>query len=457
MAWRYATKAEIAAAAKASTHKKKKAAGGWSMVSSSKGVAPKTYKVGNTPVTPGGYQGMSDAEILRQAGLSADSSLSVRQAAIERQRRAAQAAAERDRAAIAGLGDAQMKMLAPIPAQITGIRDQAGAAIAGYGKGYSDQIKGTIEQGQQNTAQDIAAQGQAPAPTVDAAAAADANYALSGEIPATESTSIGAASGMAAAGMPAVVARAAQEDIMQRMAEAAAEDATYRAQLIDLAAERPGLVADAMDRLYAIEEKKYGRYEAEQRMKLDQEQLALQQRAQTANEKALGIKTAQANQRLDISSRSLQLREAKYATDLQKAEAAGHKIDAAASKVVGYVVDVQGNPILGANGQRIKVVQNTKDKATQTAAARQKATQEALKMRGTPVLNTLRGGGKYVGRKGAKGLLPSGTTNDINRAEFTGGSNMNFGQAQNYIMSTYGLNRAQARAVLVAAGWRPGG
>jgi hypothetical protein len=458
MAWRYATKAEIRAAAKKKPPKKKY--GGWTLVSASKGPRPSkgtSYTPGSGTTASDGYSGLSDAELAAQAGASAEGQLASSRAAIARAQAAARAAAERDAAAISGLSTAQQGLLSGIPGQITGIRDQAGKAIAGYGEGYSKEAAATLGQGQEATAAAVAEQGMPGAPTVDPAAVANAVYAQSGEIPATEQTEIGAASGMAAAGMPAVVARAATEDIHQRMAEAAIEDAGYRQQLIDLEATRPGLVTDALSKLYDLEQQKFGRMEADRRFKLDQQQLALQQRAQAANEKALGIKNTQAQQRIDISSKSLQLREAKYATDLQAAEAAGQIPNAALSNVYGYVVDKNGNPILGKDGKRIKVVKTGKGQKGTAAVNKQAATKEALAMRGTPVLNPLREGGKYKGRKGAKGLLPSGTTNDINRAEFSGGSGMTFSQAQNYIMSTYGLNRAQARAVLIAAGWRPGG
>jgi hypothetical protein len=462
MAWRYATKAEIKAAAK---KKKPVKQGGWTLVSASKGVNPKgkyTVGSGTTNASSGGYTGLTDEEIARRAGLSADASIAASSAAINRVRAAAAAAAQRDREAIAGLGAAQQGMLSGIPAQITGIRNEAGKAIASYGEGYSKEAGATIGQGQDTTAATVAEQGQPNAPTVDPGAVANAVYAQTGEIPATEQTQIGAASGMAAAGMPAVVARAAEEDIMQRMALAASEDAGYRQQLIDLAATRPGLVDDAMAKLYDIEQQKFGQFEADRRFKLDQQQLALQQRAQTANEKALGIKTTQANQRLDISSQSLTLREKKYASDLKAAEAKGQQIDAAASKVIGYVVDKNGQPVLNTAGGRIKVVQTGKQKANTVQANKQKATAEALKLKGSPVENKdpLSGEGRYIARPGLKGVLPARgnrprTTNNPAYAQYDG--SMTFAQAQSYIMSSYGLNRAQARAVLVAAGWKPGG
>jgi hypothetical protein len=423
--------------------------------------APTPYVVGSGATGDSGYSSMSDTDMLAQANALADSQLGVQSSAIERMRQAALAAAQRDREAIAGLGDAQMKMLAPIGPEITAIRNQAGQAIAGYGAAYSGELQSQIQGEQAANAQIVASQvgDTAPgAPTIDPAAVHDAVYATGGEIPATQSTEIGAASGMAAAGMPAVVARGAQEDIMQRMAEAASEDADYRQQLIDLYAQRPGLVQDAMDRLYAVDQQKFGKYEAEQRLKLDQENLALQQQAEAFQEKQFGVTSKQDQQKLDQNQQSLDLRDAKQAADLAKAEKAGHQPDAALSKVYGYVVDSNGTPILDGAGNRIPVVQKPKDKAAAKQKQKQAAGAAAPGLHGKPVAappwNPGMPGkqnehGKYKTRPGVKGGFPDGTTNDPNKALWDG---MSPNQAIVYLMQTYGISRADARKI-VAAVW----
>src|SRR4029453_6954336 len=59
----------------------------------------------------GGYQGFSDADIDARANAYADSAIAAKQAAIERQRASAMAAAQRDAATYQALGGAQMEMI----------------------------------------------------------------------------------------------------------------------------------------------------------------------------------------------------------------------------------------------------------------------------------------------------------------------------------------------------------
>jgi hypothetical protein len=452
------------------------------------GVPGTTYTTGQTSAAATaatGYSGLSDADILAQAQAQADAQLGVQSASIQRAAAAARAAAERDRQAIAGLGFAQAGMMKNIPAEIAAIANQGGQAIAGYGAGYAGEIGHEVQQGEQQNAADVAAQtgGTDPgAPTVDPSAVQNAIYAQGGAIPATEETEMGVASANAAAGMPAVVQRAADEDIQQRMAQAASEDADYRQQLLDLNAQRPGLVQDAVDRLNAIEDRKRGlAQDAQDREDKKKQQefensLALgdqqrQDRAELAQEAALGDRAAAAKlaamdraDRTAIAKTQLKLKQAKQAADLRDAEAKGHKIDAAASKVMGYVVDVEGNPVLDSHGSRIPVQQSPKDKKKSHQTAIKQAGEKALGLRGNAVKaaelvkkpngKTGPPAGQYAGRPGAKGLFPDGTTNDPNRAQHDGG--MTFNQAQAYLMQTYGLSRAEARKILVATGWRPG-
>src|SRR5919201_4688972 len=234
---------------------------------------------------PGVYApGMTPEQIMAQAQAQAEAQLAAQQAGVERQRQAAMAAAQRDESAIQGLGFAQSKMLAPLPAEVAAINNQAGSAIAGYGKGYADQTQQAIQADQGANAADVAAQtgGTAQAaPTVDPAAVQRAVYAQGGEIPATLQSSVGAASANAAAGMPAVVSRAATEDIQQRMAEAAAQDADYRQQLLDLYAQRPQLVQDAVDRLNQIESDRFQQWATQQGLSQSAADSAFDQWAKT--------------------------------------------------------------------------------------------------------------------------------------------------------------------------------
>src|SRR5262249_39087427 len=128
-----------------------------------------------------------------------------------------------------------------------------------------------------------------------------------------------------------------------------------------------------------------------------------------------------------------------------------------------------GNPVLDAQGNRQPVAQSS-PKAN-FAKNRASAMTEVPKLRGKPVdapaqvtkppHTPSNPGDKPIpgfptsqskGRQGAKRLFPDGTTNDPNRAAHDG---MSWQQAQSYLMTKYDFNRAQARSILVAAGWKP--
>src|SRR5262252_1200645 len=278
------------------------------------------YSTGGSS-SSGGYSGMSDQDIINQANAYADSAIAAKQAAIERQRAQAYAQAQQDAAQMGQIGQAQMGMINQIPANIQAIRDTAAQAMAST----AGQITGAQQQQQQGelaqNAAFVASQtggtpqaaptpaaptdGAAPAGPigVNPAATAAAEQAMGGTIPAQAQIQTGESGAIYAAGMPAVVARATQNKIADRMAQAATQDADYRQQLIDAAAERGGVYDTALSNLYDIESKKLGIYQAQQNLKNDQadmrlkqQDMALRVRAELFNEVAMGIKTrAQAN------------------------------------------------------------------------------------------------------------------------------------------------------------------
>lgn len=305
----------------------------------------------------GGYVGLTPAEIEARANASADAQIGTSRAEIQRQQAAAAAAAQRDASTLRGLGESQMGMISQIPSQIQNIRDTAGAAMAGFGSTVAGAEQKQLSAEQAANAAFTASQvgPTAPAPSsADPAAVAAATGALA-RAPADAQVEIGGASAIAAAGMPAVVARATQDQVMQRLAEAASTDADYRSQLITLAATRGGVYNDALDHLYNIEKSKFGEWEARQRLKLDQDKLRLEQRAEAANEKIAKVKGLQSQQGLDLEAGRLTLATQREANRLQEVMAKGAQPNAALSKVYGHVVDVHGNAILGSDGQQIKV------------------------------------------------------------------------------------------------------
>jgi hypothetical protein len=211
-------------------------------------------------------------------------------------------------------------------------------------------------------------------------------------------------------------------------------------------------------------------WEAQQNIGQNQQQIDIQRRAELANEAAMGSKAAQAAIKEQdaaanraLRTRQIQLQSQKQAWAVQQAERAGHKIDASASKALGYVVDVQGRPVLDENGHRIPVKNATKGPGGGHQKQLQAAGQEALSLRGTPVAaakfvhkpdgSVGPPAGQYVGRPGAKGLLPDGTTNDPNRAQRSG--RMAFRSAVNYLAVTYGITKAEATKILLSIVGKP--
>jgi len=346
----------------------------------------------------GGYQPWSDADIEARANAMADAQMGAETAAIQRAQAAAQAAAQRDVQTYQGLGQAQMSMIGQIPSNIQAIRDTAAQALAST----AGQVTGAQQQQQQGelaqnaafTASQVGDTAQAaPTPTgINPAGTAAAEQAMGGTIPAAAQINTGESGAIYAAGMPAVVARATQEQIAQRMAQAATQDADYRQQLIDAAAKRGGAYADAVNQLYDIESKRFGEYQAQQNAVLDQQKYELQYRAELANEVAMGIKTkAQAQKDL----RNYQLAKQRVGIAQQNATtAAGRAATAKATaqtkaqqSAANYYTDGQGRLVPKGyvyNAQNQLVKQATPKSAKAAKGGVAKANSLAAQMRGTP-------------------------------------------------------------------------
>lgn len=351
------------------------------------------------PGDTGGYHGLTDAEMAAKANQLADAQIAASSAKIKAQQAAAAAQGRRDVATQTALGGAQMGMISKIPENIQGIRNTAGQAISDFGNQVSGAAAGQL-QGEQGAAGafEAAQTGMGPAAPQEAApgqaagvnaqAALAASAQMGGTIPARQQAEVGAASAIAAEGMPAVVARATQDQVAMRMTDAATEDEKYRQQLIDLAATRGGIYQDAYNNLIDVESKKFGQWEAEQRLKLDQQQFAYAQEkdkndriaqhdAFLAQQVAAGQKTkaqaAKDKRNYDLSVRRVEATEAGVTLRADQA----HAVDSAKSKVVGYQVDSTGQPILDANGKKIPVAKTGAAKppkgGVKTAASMAKA------------------------------------------------------------------------------------
>lgn len=422
------------------------------------------------PTTPNPYAALSDAELQRLADQRVDAALAPQQAEIQRQQAAAAARALADRQALAGIGVAGASLMAGIGPGIQGGYDAAARALGdlagGFSAGAAARVRAQQEAGRAFVAANAPGSGQDGGPNVGDLQ--DVLYGLGGFIPAGSLETQGAAANRWGQVLPGIEQRATEISVQERMAQGDVEDREYRQQLIDLAKQRPDLRAQIVDELYRHELDKLNARLAQQDAALRRraqalaekqakQDAALKERAQRLYERQFGETVRSHKAGEAISYAGLQLRNAQAVADAKAAEAQGRRIDAPASRVAGYLIDKNGNAIIGRNGKPVPIA---KPAGKQTAAQKneQAAVREARALRGNPVRNTsptagLPGHGKYVARPGVKGVFPDGTTNNAALARRDGA--MTFVEARDYLMTAYGLSRADARAALVAAGWRP--
>jgi hypothetical protein len=366
-----------------------------------------------------------------------------------------------------------------------------------------------------------AAQGQTGGSTIDSSKVAQTMQYLNGVIPSDSMAQQGAAQQAFAAEQSALPLDAGREQLDARMAQARTDNDQYAQQLIHLAAQFPGLKAQALQQLNQYELDK-ANYRQSVRMNTEnikttdanianskadnarQDRITAenikstdasianaaadnrrQQEALDANIKAAGLDSKQKQANIDAEFKykyaSLQLRSKQ---DAAKAALAKKTIDVSASRLVGHIVYKDGSqdasiPVKQtvAKTDNQKAVVN-RSKAVQSA--RTHAATFALKTMGKPVVS--KGGkGRYVADPSQKYNVPGGvfppafpgdaaTTNDPSRALRSGGSASSYKQAQDQVYQEiggqsledrYGLSHEQVLAyvnsALAAAGWKKKG
>jgi hypothetical protein len=242
-------------------------------------------------------------------------------------------------------------------------------------------------------------------------------------IPGGDLVSQGAAAAAGAARLPGLEALKAQADVAQAAAKGTQA-------LADLEAKRPELHDTIMDAIHQIEMDKF-------KARLDARQVAVQESAQNLYGKQFGETVRHhvagevtATQRANTATKTYRETVRKHNADIKKANKEGNKVNAAASKDLGYLVDQYGNPIKDAKGNKIKVT--------------------------SPVAKTRKPGGKVYGQAVGKA--------DELRRRNSGGTDK-FGDptpaknpitrraALRLIMGRYGMTRAQAVKAMKDAGW----
>lgn len=420
------------------------------------------------------YAPTPPAQLATQAGQMANAALAPEKTAIELERQRAAAAAEAARKEILALGQAVGGMTQGIGPGIQAGYAQAAGQLSQIGAGLSGGIAERMtELG--GAGVDFARAQGAPVDALgpDVGAMKDVSYGLNAVVPAASLLAQGAAGNAWGQGLSAITAAAVRGDYARAMHEANVQDDQYAKELIAVAAKFPAQRDAALEALRKYELEKAG-------YKLDLRQQKVQERAQSLyeqqfNEEARGnvVKEQQDQRELRLRERQLVLDRKKYTLDnkqhvqdVKDAQADGRQIDASASKVLGYIVDKQGREVLDRNGKRIPVKEAAKKGGTAEERNPYGAAVEAARtLRGDPVeapdfVKNAQGKtrpprGKYLARRGAKGVFPDGTTNDPSRAQFNG--QYTFAEAVGFIQARYGISRAQARKALIASGWKPDG
>lgn len=439
------------------------------------------------PVVAPGMAATPESVLQKQAGAQATAALAPETAEIERQRALAAQRAKGDQAALTGLAQASAEMQKGIgPGMQQGFQNAA-TEIGDLAKGFSGALADRVATGNSDAVAFAQSQG-APVDKLgpDAAALGNTVYGLNGFIPGASLVEQGASANAWGQALPSITAAALRGDYTRAMAEAHAQDDQYAQQLIVTAAKYPQLRNDALTALRDYEMKKAGLRADQSAAAENKRQFnasnAIQKRAQALYEKQFGETKKQNAAMNTYRVGELVVANKRAQAQLINATRKGTKIDAAASKVVGHVVDVNGNDVLGKNGKPIPVVPTgnksvTGNRSKALSDARVKAYDTGVSLRGDPIPNKEQRSsrpGQYIAAPGAKGVFPGkrgqpATTNDPAKA-LRNGEVKTFADAMERawaavdgdgLMARYGLTRAQVRQqirqALIRAGWKPDG
>jgi hypothetical protein len=449
---------------------------------------------GGAALPPDPYAALDPATIDSRAGQLAQSQLDPQEAEARRQQELAAQQAAQDEAAIQGFQTAASGLISKIPDQISGAYDAAAGAIGDLGKGVGGAIGGDLSAEQAGSDAFAAGQGQSGGTSANGDVSNVVDM-LGGVIPGTQFAQEGAGLAASYAIQSLIPLNAGREELASRMAQARQSNDQYAQQLLSIAAQYPGLKAQALQQLNQYELDKSNAREQKRvdtaNITSQQRQDATQARAERASETAAGVSAANAAETWKYKWASLQFQSQKAAAAAKAAAAKGKRIDTANSKLLGHIVYMDGSedPSIkvkqsNTNDPVVKAKQN-RAKAIQTA--RTTAFSEAKKSLGTPTmtdkdtLSVARTKGVRVGRYIADpsqkygvagGVFPPAypggpaTTNNPARATRKGGA-QTYAQAQSQVwaaiagdslMARYNLSREQVMAIvnrqLTAAGWK---
>jgi cell wall-associated NlpC family hydrolase len=216
----------------------------------------------------------------------------------------------------------------------------AADATAGYAKGLGDMVQAPLAQNQQAQNAFLTNMGTPQGALQAAPPVGGLAYGTQGLIPATSLQREGAAFGAAAQLAPGNMLHQGQ----QAAAGILGNDPniqSLQAELAKIAATRPDVYRQLVAQMQASRQ-------AQQRIGISEQNVQLRAQALQETHQYHQLSVQMAQERIGLARR-------KDAQAVWSAIQKGHRPDASLSKVYGYVVDYNGDPILNKQGRRIPV------------------------------------------------------------------------------------------------------
>jgi hypothetical protein len=373
----------------------------------------------------------------RQANRIVRQSIQAEQAPIKTAQQMAASRALAQQQMIAGFGKAAMGILAqqaPLAGQAYRQAATAEGQLAGgLSQGAAQAVRQRVDASQALI--DRLAPGGAMAPgSTDPTGLADTLYTQGAMIPGAANEQHAAAAITAASAMPGIEAGMTQQAIQSAQTKAAADDQQYTQQMLDLAAKEPQLRSQIMQQLQSNEMAKRSAWVQEQAQNMVQQRFNVSSRQA---QQRINIEQRQGNARLALSAANLRLSQARDRQAVRQALIQGHRIDASASHAAGYLIDHNGNPIVGRGGKRIPVYASSGG-----AGGGGNKT--------GPGSTSWKEAYRYATSTYVQPNIAPGTPDPT----FT---RPPFPKMVTHLVGAYGLSRGQARKLLVGMGIRPNG
>jgi hypothetical protein len=404
-------------------------------------------------------------QLARQANRQVRASIQAQQAPIKTAQAQADQRAAAAQEALKGFGLAAAGILAKSAPLAGQAYQQAAAEESQLAGGYSQQAAQAVQQhvaSSQALIDQLAPGGAATSPNTSGMA--DALYAQGGYIPGAANEQQAAIAITHASEQPGISAGQTQQDLVQAQAKQAIDDQQYTQQMLDLAASKPELRSQIMQQLQQNEMAKRAAWVQEQA----QQSLTGYRGAELGlSQRRINVAERQGNARLALSAADLKLREAADQRAVRQALIQGHRIDSSASHAAGYLIDRNGNPILGKGGKQIPV-QSSSGSSGSNAGVGSSGYHQAVRAVHTLLVpapvpnaggkNPYAGSYKYLAKPG-QGTFVQGYgwyTNDAKQAVTQ--PKYAFPRAVVYLANAYGISRKAARKALVLGGYpKPNG